>query len=207
MAPAGFLHKCRPAGQRPFLLFLLLLGASAARAQGLPSESLRWGTWRLGVQTGLGVGNNHVTGASPYWSTGLQVGWTFTPERFPAQGRGNWEYAMEFIPLFLVRQGNTVRGFGVNPVLFRRTFTHGKRLAPYFESSLGLLFFHSDVPPGDTATQNICVQAGGGIYVFTRRKRAASFAFKFVHISNGGLGNRNPEIDGIHFTVGYQWFY
>jgi len=187
-------------------LALLLFEPCFASAQGLPSETLHPGTWRLGVQTGVGVGNNHVTGASPYWSTGLQVGWTFTPERFPGRGRGNWEYGLEFVPVFVVRQGNTVSGFGVNPVVFRRTFTHGKRLAPFFESSLGLLFFQSHVPPGDTSTENLAVQAGGGIYLFTRRGRAISFAAKIIHISNGGLGDRNPEINGIHFTVGYQWF-
>jgi len=192
-------------------LFLLLCTAAAgAQAQStsenLPAASLKKGTWDLGVWTGGGTGLTGSTSNTRLWMAGVRFGRVMTGEHGPGWLRGNLEWAGDIIPAYVVFQNNTVYGAGFNPALFKWNFTHGKKIAPYFEMGGGLLFTRGDVPPG-TSTVNFTSQAGFGMHIFRQEKRAITFAGKYVHISNAGLTTPNPGINTVQFTVGYNWFH
>lgn len=191
---------------------LLLLCASGAVAQdksasqSLPAASLKKGTWELGVWTGGGTALTGSTSNTRVWNAGVRFGRVMTAEHGPGWLRGNLEWAGDIIPAYVVFQGNNVYGAGFNPALFKWNFTHGRKIAPFMEMGGGLLFTRSDVPVG-TSTVNFTPQAGFGMHIFTREKRAVTLTGKYIHISNAGLSTPNPGINTIQFTVGYNWFH
>ena len=94
-------------------------------------------------------------------------------------------------------------------VIFRRfdgRFSEPKpSLLTFFELGGGVLVSLDNVPPG-TSNVNFTPQASFGVQIFTREKRAISFAAKYVHISNAGLATPNPGINTVQFSIGYHWF-
>jgi lipid A 3-O-deacylase len=189
---------------------LLLLCTVAAVAQdktasdNLPSASLQKGTWELGVWTG---GGHALTGSTKHtgvWNAGFRFGRVLTAEHGPGWLRGNLEWAGDIIPAYVIFQNTTVYGAGINPALLKWNFTHGRKIAPYFELGAGLLLTRADVPPA-TSPLNFTPQAGLGLQIFTREKRAVTLGAKYVHISNAGLSTPNPGINTFQFSVGYRF--
>jgi lipid A 3-O-deacylase len=58
------------------------------------------------------------------------------------------------------------------------------------------------------ATQfNFTAQLGGGVQLFTSSRRAAlDLGYKYHHISNANLGNRNPGMDSHMLFIGVSLF-
>jgi hypothetical protein len=179
---------------------------TAAPPANLPAASLKKGTWDLGVWTGGGHALTGSTSGTGVWNAGFRFGRVMTQEHGPGWLRGNLEWSGDIIPAYVIFQNTNVYGAGFNPALFKWNFTRGKKIAPYFEMGAGMLFTRSDVPAG-TSTINFTPQAGFGMHIFTRQKRAVTLTGKYVHISNAGLSTPNPGINTIQFTVGYNWFH
>lgn len=192
------------------VLLLCAVGAMAQSQGGsaspsLHAASLQKGTWEFGVWTGGGHGLTGSTSGTGIWNAGFRIGRVLTGEHGPGFLRGNLEWAGDVIPAYVIFQDRTVYGAGFNPFLFKWNFTGGHKVAPFFETGAGLLFTAHDVPPG-TSTINFTPQAGLGLHIFTREKRAVTLTGKYVHISNAGLSTPNPGINTIQFTIGYHWF-
>lgn len=185
------------------LLFAVTLAAQTTETS-LPAASLKKGTWEVGVWTGGGTALTGSTKDTRVWNAGLRFGRVLTGEHGSGWLRGNLEWVGDVIPAYVVFQDRTVYGAGFNPALFKWNFTHGKKIAPYFEAGGGLLFTAHDVPLG-TSTINFTPQIGLGLQIFTRENRAITLAGKYVHISNAGLSTPNPGINTIQFTVGYRF--
>jgi len=186
---------------------VILFFAATAYTQDLPSASLRKGTWDFGVQTGGGTGGVHRRSfGAQFWTAGLRIGELCTAEHGQGWRRGNLECGMDIIPVFLVFEREAIYGGGSN-LFLKWTFTRGKKLAPYYELGLGMLFTKSNLPSGDTSTLNFTAQTGPGIYIFTHEKRALALGVEFLHISNAFLGNFNPGINVVHFALEYHWFH
>lgn len=187
-------------------LIAVALLSVAAWAQDLPSDSLAQGAWELGIWTAGGHSVPGGTSDTSVWNAGVRVGKILTGEHGSGWLRGNLEYAVDFIPAYLLvfpRQTSYAGGF--DPFILKWNFTSGHRVAPYLEFGGGVLLSLDDVPPG-TNTVNFMPQASLGVQIFTREKRAVSIAAKYVHISNAGLATPNPGINTIQFAVGYHWF-
>jgi len=188
------------------LIALLVLLSASALAQSLPSDSLEKGTWELGIWI---AGGHSVSGGTPdtgMWNAGVCVGKVLTDEHGSGFMRGNLEYAVDFLPAYLVvfpRRTSYAGGF--DPFILKWNFTSGRKVAPYLEFGGGVLLSLDDVPPG-TSNVNFMPQASFGVQIFTREKRAVSAAAKYVHLSNAGLATPNPGINTIQFSVGYDWF-
>ena len=188
------------------LIAVLALLSLSAWAQSLSSDSLEQGTWELGVWT---AGGHSVPGGTSHtgvWDAGVRVGKILTEEHGPGMLRGTLEYAVDFIPVYLLafpRQTSYAGGF--DPFILKWNFTGGEKIAPYLEFGGGVLVSLNDVPPG-TNTVNFMPQASFGVQIFTREKRAISIAAKYVHISNAGLATPNPGINTLQFAIGYHWF-
>jgi len=188
------------------LIAILALLCLSACAQSLPSDSLAPGAWELGLWTAGGHSVSGGTSNTGVWDAGVRVGKVLTGEHGSGMLRGNLEYAVDFLPAYLLTFPNkTTYAGGFDPFILKWNFTSGRKLAPYLEFGGGLLVSLDDVPPG-TNNVNFMPQASFGVQIFTREKRAVSLAAKYVHISNAGLATPNPGINTIQFGIGYHWF-
>lgn len=208
---------------------VLLLCASCAWAQSnsLASESLHKGAWDFGVWAAGGHSVAGGTGDTGVFDAGLRVGKVLTAQHGRGWFRGNLEYAVDVIPVYLFFQpskkilcisrssvGAIPQGFpcssevafggSINPFIVKWNFTSAKGFAPYFELGGGVLFTNTDVPSG-TSNINFIPQAALGTHIFTRPKRSITLDLKYVHISNAGLSVPNPGINTIQFGFGYHW--
>jgi len=187
-------------------IVILALLSAAALAQTVPSDSLEQGAWELGLWTGGGHSVSGGTAHSGVWNAGVRVGKVLTVEHGPGWLRGNLEYAVDFIPAYLlVFPSRTSYAGGFDPFILKWNFTSGRKVAPYLELGGGVLLSLDNVPPG-TSNVNFTPQASFGVQIFTREKRAVSLAARYVHISNAGLATPNPGINTIQFSIGYHWF-
>jgi len=190
-----------------FAAILTLLFASAAPAQSLPSSSLTRGTWELGVFAGGGDGLGKSDNTQ-FLVAGGRGGWVLTGEHLPGILRGNFEWAMDLMPAYIVFPPNSgIYGASFKPAIWQWNFTHWQKVSPFFAAAGGVLFTLHNIPPGDTSSVNFTPQADFGVHIFTRQSRALTLEMDIVHHSNASLGNQNPGYNAsVFFTVGYTWY-
>jgi len=134
------------------LMFAAFLFAPAIRAQAGPEQ----GGHELQLWTGGGHGLNGSTADSGVWNVGARYGWILTVPHGPGFLRGQFEYAVDVVPLFMVVQRNgNAYGFGLNPFALKWNFTKPRRVVPYFELGGGTLFTNTDVPPALRASTSL----------------------------------------------------
>jgi hypothetical protein len=188
-------------------MFLALLFASAAVAQDLPSISLTRGTWEFGAfaggGTGLGKSDN-----TQFFFAGGRVGRILTHDHLSGWMRGNFEWAVDMMPLYVVfPPQNAVYGGSFKPAIWQWNFTSGKTLAPYVAAAGGVVFSRGNIPPGDTSYVNFTSQGVFGVHIFTRPGRALQLEGAIGHLSSASLGNHNPGYNATFlFSIGYSWF-
>ena len=188
------------------LLLALLLG-SAAAAQDF-SSALDKGTWELGLfgGGGMGLGKSDTT---QFFYAGGRVGRVLTSDHLSGIFRGNFEWAVDVMPVYVVfPPESAVYGGSFKPAIWKWNFTSGKKIVPYFAAEGGIVFSASNIPPGDTSQVNFTPGAAFGAHVFVKQKRAFLFEVEFGHLSSASLGPHNPGYNGTFtFTVGYTWFH
>jgi lipid A 3-O-deacylase len=183
------------------LLFVALLDAPTVHAQAGPEE----GGNDLQLWTGGGHGLNGSTADSGIWNVGARYGWILTPPAGPGFLRGQFEYAVDVVPVFMVVQKtNTAYGFGLNPFALKWNFTKPRKIVPYFELGGGTLFTNVEVPPG-TSHVNFTSSGALGLH-FLRSKYNWSAEIRFMHISNAGLANLNPGVNTLQLRIGFGRF-
>ncbi len=184
-----------------------LIMSSAAAAQGLPSSSLTRGTWELGVFAGGGDGLGKSDNTQ-FLVAGGRGGWVLTGEHLPGILRGNFEWAVDVMPAYIVFPPDRgIYGASIKPFLWEWNFTHWQKVSPFFGVAGGVLFTLHNIPPGDTSSINFTPQADFGFHLFTRESRALTFEMDIVHHSNASIGNQNPGYNAsVFFTLGYVWY-
>jgi len=194
---------------RALRLALLLLLPYAVPAQEHPPRLLEKGSWDIGVWIAGATGeeNRNSFTEAQIWSAGVFVGKVVTGEVGTSWLRGNLEYGFNLVPIFVTSKTERVYGGGFEPVVVRWISNHQfGRVAPYIELVGGTLFTTSNLPPGDTSSLNFTARGGGGIHIFTKRRRSMDLACRWFHVSNANLGVRNPEFNDVQITLGYHWF-
>jgi hypothetical protein len=210
--------------------FVLLLCTASSFAQ-IPKPAAspirQKGSWDLG---GWLLGGHSVSGGTSgvgAFSAGFRVGKILTNEKGRGWYRGNLEVAADAIPLTLIFQERapdlicipefpqpcqsrttrkqTVYGGGFNPLMTIWNFTAPRSFTPYLEIGGGLLFTNSDVP-AFTSDVNFTPQIAFGVHLLQRSSQSLSFAGRYLHISNAGLGSLNAGINTIQFSLGYHWY-
>lgn len=186
---------------------LVFIAASAAGAQSLPAQSLTKGAWELEPFVGGGTGLGHAD-STQFVIAGGRVGKILTKDHLRGWARGNFEAAIDLMPVYLVFQpGGTVYGASFKPAIFQWNFLGGRKIAPYALIGGGVLFTTSNVPPGNTSWVNFTPQGALGFHFFQRPERAWDFEIQGVHHSNASLGHLNPGLNGsLLFTIGYNWY-
>ncbi len=183
------------------LLFAAFLCAPALKAQAGPVD----GGHDLQIWTGGGHGLNGSTASSGVWNVGLRYGWVLTGPVGPGFLRGQFEYAVDVVPVFVVDQKfGTAYGFGLNPFALKWNFTKPRKVVPYFELGGGTLFTNINVPPG-TSQVNFTSSGALGMH-FLRSKYNFSAELRFMHISNASLANLNPGINTLQLRLGFGRF-
>lgn len=181
--------------------------AAGAAAQNLPSDSLTRGTVELAPFIGGGSGLGKSSGTQ-FFYLGGRGGLVLTGEHLPGFLRGNFEWAVDVMPVYTVFTTNgAVYGASIKPVIWQWNFTSGQKFAPYVAAAGGIVFTTRNVPPGDTSQVNFTPQFVAGTRIFTKPRRAFFVEGSLGHLSNASLGAHNPGYNvTLVFTVGYSWF-
>jgi len=183
------------------LLFVAFLSVPASWAQAGPED----GGHELQIWTGGGHGLNGSTSDTGVWNVGARYGWILTAPHGPGFLRGQFEYAVDVVPVFVVVQKfDTAYGFGLNPFALKWNFTKARKVVPYFELGGGTLFTNYYVPPG-TSRVNFTSSGALGLH-FLRSKYNLSAELRFMHISNASLANLNPGINTLQLRIGFGRF-
>lgn len=183
------------------LLFVVFWGVPCSRAQAGPED----GEHDLQLWTGGGHGLNGSTADSGIWNVGLRYGWILTSPHGPSFLRGQFEYAVDVVPVFMVVQKtDTAYGFGLNPFALKWNFTKPRKVVPYFELGGGTLFTNVETPPG-TSRVNFTTSGALGLH-FLRSKYYWSTELRFMHISNASIANLNPGINSLQLRIGFGRF-
>jgi hypothetical protein len=214
------------------LLSLFVLLIPAAVAQDSASTQLTKGALHFGVWMGGGSG---LAAASSYkfFNAGVRVGKVLTGQIGSSWARGNFEFAGDFMPVYLVwqdefrvlstgqltgpgselppgtfvKQRRRIYGWSFSPVVLKWNFTRGRRLAPYVEAAGGVLFTNREVPAGNTSRVNFTPGGGLGVHIFTGKKQALTIAGQLLHVSNASMGDHNPGINAVlQLRVEYSRF-
>lgn len=185
------------------IVALLGLGA-AARSSGQeasPENSSReWQVW-----TGGGHGINGSQSGDGLWNLGLRYGMILTAPHGPGILRGQLEYAVDVVPVWVIAQKtNTAYGGSVDPFAFKWIFSSPKKVKPFFQIEGGALFTNTKVPEG-TSQINFTTSGGIGAH-FLGKKHNFSAEVRFQHISNAGMTNPNPGINTMQVRIGFGAF-
>jgi lipid A 3-O-deacylase len=176
--------------------------------QDFREQSLVKGAWELGVLAGGGTGLGKSDGTQFFYAGG-RVGRVFTGDHLPGLLKGNFEWAVDIMPLYpvLTPGGGGIYGGSFKPVIWQWNFTSFKKFAPYVAAAGGIVFTKSNVPPGDTSQVNFTPQLVVGSHYFYQHRRALFFEGSLGHLSSASLGNHNPGYNVTFlFTVGLSWF-
>ena len=171
------------------------------RAQAGPEgASSEWQVWTggghgiIGSQSGTGV-----------WNLGLRYGIVITSPHGPGFLRGQLEYAVDAVPMWVIVQStNTAYGAGVNPFAFKWIMTTPKKVKPFFEIEGGTLFTNTKVPEG-TSRVNFTSSGALGAHILGE-KHDWTAEVRFMHISNAGISSPNPGINTIQVRIGWGEF-
>jgi len=182
------------------LILIVALFACFASAQ----EPWHAGEHELGVFSG---GGPSITGGKQdrgFWLAGARWGYQLTDEHGSGWARGSLQYAIEFIPLYLQFQSNTVYGVGLTPVLLRYHLTRTRLVAPLIELGAGILITRDQVPEG-TSRFNFTPQGGVGVQFVPAGRAGYSLGIRYHHTSNAGIARHNPGINAIMLHAGISW--
>jgi lipid A 3-O-deacylase len=188
--------------ERALVLVLSLFFDFSALAQ---AEPARWdiSPWIAGA---TGEENRNSFTEAQLWSAGVFVGRVITGEIGFGWWRGNLLYGFDLIPVF-VSSTEHIHGGGFEPLVLRWNVSHHTgHLSPYIELGGGGVLTNANLPRGDTSNFNFTARGGGGVQIFTRPRQSLDIGCRWWHISNANVGQRNPEFNGIQFSLGYHWF-
>lgn len=187
-------------------LFLLTRGPSWAASF---EEPLQTGTIEWGIMTGYGLSNS--LGASKpgidFVTVMPRFGYVFAQLQGNPPLRGSLEAVVELVPALLAFESQTIYGGGFN-LLLRYDVATGTRLVPFLEGGAGALFStpqSTDQRSQFRASQvNFTLQIAPGIRYFISKRAALSVEYRFHHISDADLAERNPGINSDFVLLGFS---
>jgi hypothetical protein len=182
---------------------VLLGGSVPARGQDASTQAFDVGTgeWMALAGPALGVRIFNSAAGHRYVLQSLSWGRVLTRPKGPGLLRGQFEWSVEFVPLFAQYHPHTTLGVGVTPLVWRWNFQPRGRLAPYAELAGGALWTQDPVPD-QTTTANFTAHLAYGVRYFVSSRTAFVAGYRFHHISNGNRLERNPGVNAHVLQVG-----
>ena len=162
-------------------------------------DSIQKGSTELALLGGFGIAHEIWDGVGDirFFLMGARVAHVVSGPRGPGFLRGNLEVSGEFLPVFLVDQGDTSYGASAT-LLARHFFAPGSRGRPYVVLGFGVLGTADEVPEGQTRL-NFTPQIGLGFAYSLDERFVFYFDYRIHHISNGGRKQPNPGINSSAF--------
>ena len=109
---------------------LIMLLGSAMAAQDLPGNPIPKGTVELGLFGGGGMGLGKSDGTQFFFAGG-RAGWVLTSDHLSGLLRGNFEWAVDVMPVYVVfPPESAVYGGCIRPLIWKWNFTSGKKIVP-----------------------------------------------------------------------------
>jgi Lipid A 3-O-deacylase (PagL) len=190
------------------LIVVLFLGSAAVAqesplpwAQDRPWDFAAFATGATGEETTNSFAQAQI------WTAEVFAGKVLTGQIGRGWRASTFEYGLTLIPVFVQTRIQTLYGAGFEPVVLRWNSSHHlRRAVPYIELAGGGVFTRANLPPGDTSYFNFTARGGGGVQLLRGSKRSLDLGCRWFHVSNGNLGDKNPEFNGVQVSVGYHWF-
>jgi hypothetical protein len=104
-------------------------------------------------------------------------------------------YDLGFPTLGIGTTREYIYGGGFSPIGLQINFHDGKRLQPVLDSNGGALWFTRPVLSPETSRFNFTVHMGVGLQTFVTQTRAVTVGYRYHHLSNANITNRNPGTD------------
>ena len=195
-------------------LCMILKSAAAAGTPAPPTPSelesavhspVAKGASEWGLTTGGAFGLPGGAMSRGLWMLNLRWGRVLTGVHGPGPLRGTLEYALEVVPVMVVRQSTAVFGGGFNPMLFQYNFVANRKFVPFIQAGAGTLVTDRTVP-ARSSEFNFTPQGGFGIYLFRRHSSAFAVGVRYHHISNAGIRRPNPGINSMYLYSGFSWW-
>lgn len=185
-------------------IFTAPLFLTSAHGQERPRGN-ELGLWFVGqFENGYAFGSS-ITNARMYQLEGRYC------RRVYARGPIAVRWVSEIVPLTLVGEWSTSNGQrtyayggGGSPVGAQVNFAHFRRFEPFVTAGGGFLYFNRPLF-GETQF-NFTAQVGSGVQWFAGRRSSIDFGYKYHHISNANLGDKNPGMDSHTLFMGVSFF-
>src|SRR5919109_989318 len=191
-------------------LFLNNRIASAAEPSAQAAELFRYGQQSVGIAGGHGLAlpiggtrggdlrDVQFLYLAPRWGIGLS-----DPMGGNSWYRGNFEVVIEATFLYSFEPKNGIAG-GITP-LIRYNFLAGDRVIPFVQIGAGILALDFDLRRHADGF-NFTPQAGLGIHYFVSERTALTGEWRYHHISNAGIHDKNPGINSSLVLFGVTFF-
>jgi hypothetical protein len=170
-----------------------------------------------------------------FYTVGIEIGKRLTSPHGRGALKGNLEGVIEVVPLWEFNEPRQVDlvdltgypqssgtatfpgykeyGAAVTPILLRWNFSgaYGRHATLWVQGGAGLLWTSQDFPQGDalpgghTSRLNFTPQMGVGEAIRVRNKSSIDVGAKYFPITNAGLGQTNPGVSLLQFSIGYSW--
>lgn len=184
------------------VLFACLLCSLPGSAQESSEKKHEFTIWQ-----GVSFANGHVFGFAQerhLTLTGVRYG-----RRVFAAGPVTLRFTAEFIPVANLTEPyagevptlsssakrRAVLGAGFNPVGLQLELRTGTRWQPFFESNGGFLYFERRILSSEASRFNFTIALGGGAKFYLNERFALLAGYRYHHLSNANITNRNPGVD------------
>jgi hypothetical protein len=189
------------------VLFILFLLAGSSWAQSMSGEQDRSWDFSVWLAGETGEENTNSFAEAQVFTAGVFAGKMLTDEIGSGWRRGRFEYGADLIPLFIQFRPERLYGGGFEPVILRwNSNLRAGRISPYIELAGGGVRTNANFPAGNTSDFNFTARGGGGIQIFSAKRRSLDIGCRWSHISNANLGVQNTEFNGVQVSLGYHWF-
>lgn len=186
------------------------LAADAADQPGAYESAFGYGKQWLGISGGHGlalpVGGTdgpqlqdiQFVYATPRWGIGIT-----DPLGGRSWYRGNFELVLEGTFLYMFEPKGGIAG-GIAPGL-RYNFLTNTRFVPFFHAGVGFIALDADLARQSDGL-NFILQSGVGLHYFISQRTAFTGEWRFHHISNASIHDRNAGINSSLFMLGLTFF-
>jgi lipid A 3-O-deacylase len=118
--------------------------------------------------------------------------------------RGNFELSIEATFLYMFEPKRGVAG-GVAPMV-RYNFLTGSRFIPFLQAGAGVIALDADLRQQADGV-NFILQSGVGLHYFISQHTALTGEWRFHHISNANIHDRNAGINSSLVMLGVTFFF
>jgi lipid A 3-O-deacylase len=184
--------------------------AVAADQPGTYDSAFGYGKQSLGISGGYGlalpVGGTDAPElediefvyVTPRWGVGIT-----DPLGGSSWFRGNFELLLEGTFLYMLEPKRGIAG-GLAPGL-RYNFLTGTPVIPFLQAGVGFIALDADLTRQSDGL-NFILQSGLGLHYFVTQRTALTGEWRFHHISNASIHDRNAGINSSLFMLGLTFF-